>query len=184
VATMLHDGVAQETSLLAGQLRMWAQGRRTLAPRLLAEAAERALDESRSAIAALNGRLDEPLDQALLRMADDVEARVGVPVRTDVQEVPVLPRPARDVLLRAARQAVLDGARAEGAGQVAVTLRGGDTVRLTVVTQGEALESDAEQREPLLAGLRAALQIVGGRLVVDPVRGAKQRLEMHLPCPT
>jgi signal transduction histidine kinase len=184
VARVLHDGVAQEVTLLATQMRLWAEGRPTLEPRLLVGAAERALDESRAAIHALRGDLDEPLDRALLRMADDVEGRLGVQILTDVRAVPTLSRSARDAVLRAAREAVVNAARHSGCDHVEVTLRGNRDVRLTVVDGGTGCEPGRPTRSLGLEAVRGRLQAVGGRLSVVSGPGLGTRVEVLLPCGT
>lgn len=75
LARALHDGIAEEASLLATQTRLLASGRQAMAPDLLARAAERALDESRAAIHALSGDDDEPLDRAILATASRLPVR-------------------------------------------------------------------------------------------------------------
>lgn len=184
VARTLHDGVAQEVTLLATQMRLWAEGRPTLEPRLLAGAAERALDESRAAIHALSADLDEPLDRALLRMADDVEGRLGVQILTDVRAVPTLPRSMRDAVLRAAREAVVNAARHSGCDHVEVTLRGDRDVRLTVVDEGAGFEPGVATHGFGLEAVRGRLQAVGGRLAVVSGPGRGTRVEVLLPCGT
>jgi signal transduction histidine kinase len=160
-------------------MRLWAAGRPTLEPRLLAGAAERALDESRAAISALSADLDEPLDRALLRMADDVEGRLGVQVLTDVHAVPALPRSARDAVLRAAREAVVHAARRSGCDCVEVTLRGDRDVRLTVVDEEAPVEST---RGFGLDAVRDRLQAVGARLAVVSGPGRGTSVEVLFPC--
>jgi signal transduction histidine kinase len=188
VARSLHDGVAQEVSLLATQMRLWSAGRPSLEPRLLAGCAERALEESRAAISALQSAPDEPLDRALLRLADDVEGRLGVQVLTHVAAVPTLSPPARDALLRAAREAVVNAARHSGSDCVEVTLDGdgdGDgDVRLTVVDVGRGFEPTASRRGFGLEGVRGRLGTVGGKLAVVSSPGRGTRVEVLVPCPT
>jgi signal transduction histidine kinase len=67
IARELHDGVAQELAYIVAE----SSGS-------LAAAAERALDESRRAIAALTRPVDEPLEVALVQAAEEVAGRVGV----------------------------------------------------------------------------------------------------------
>ena len=183
VARSLHDGVAQEVSLLATQMRSWAAGRPALEPRLLAGCAERALEESRAVISALNGTPDEPLDRALLRLADDMESRLGVQVLTHVGRVPTLSGPARDALLRAAREAVVNAARHSGSDRVEVTLEGDGDVRLTVVDTGRGFEPAGSRRGFGLEGVRGRLGPIGGKLAVVSAPGHGTRVEVLVPCP-
>jgi len=62
IARDLHDGVAQELAFIVRRTRRLANGSETLQP--ITASAERALDDSRRAIAALTRPMDECLDVA------------------------------------------------------------------------------------------------------------------------
>ncbi len=180
LAQTLHDGIAQEVSLIATQTRMLADGRPAMSPRQLASAAERALDESRAAIQALTGKLDEPLDLSLLRIADELEARLGVRVRTDLDHPPDLSRDVREAAVRAVREAVVNAARHGGADQVDVVLRTGGRVRLVVTDRGEGFDPGQDSDGAGLRTARARLEAVGGSLHVESAVGEGTRVEVQL----
>lgn len=183
LARSLHDGIAQELSVVATQARLWANGSAAMPPRLIAGAAERALDESRAAIHAMTGRLDEPFDQSLLRLVDDLEGRLGLRVRTDVQPVARLPEDLQTAMLRAAREALVNTGHHSGAEEVEVRLGTDSGVRLVVMDVGRGFD-------PLRAGegfglevARARLASVGGSLVVTSAPGEGTTVEVQVPWP-
>ena len=78
IARDLHDGLAQELSYIVGAAEsLQSESQTNVKVATLAAAAERALDESRRAIAALTQASDEPLDLALAQAAHEVANRVG-----------------------------------------------------------------------------------------------------------
>jgi signal transduction histidine kinase len=84
LARDLHDGLAHELAFIAAEA---AELRAEPEPRRfdeLAAAAQRALGESRRAIAALTRHVDDPLDVALANAAEEVAGRVGARVRIDL----------------------------------------------------------------------------------------------------
>jgi signal transduction histidine kinase len=135
IARELHDSVAQELAFIARRSR-----RRGLGPADVAQisaAAERALNDSRRAIAALTRPLDEPLDLALAQAAEDVAARTGAALSLDLEPGIVVAEPrTREELVRIACEAVANAARHSAATTVRVELRNGDRIRLRVVDDG------------------------------------------------
>ena len=127
IARDLHDGLAQELAFIVRR----AQPRRREGPRAadalqIANAAERALDESRRVIATLTRPLDEPLDVVLSEAVKGVADRVGTTVALALDpDVHVTPD-VREALVRIAREAVTNAARHGDAGLVRVELENGD----------------------------------------------------------
>jgi signal transduction histidine kinase len=84
LARELHDGVAQELAFIVTQARGLREQSTNRRAQLVVGAAERALDESRRAIAALTRPLDEPLEVALGQTVEEVAGRFDTRVRLEL----------------------------------------------------------------------------------------------------
>jgi signal transduction histidine kinase len=178
VARDLHDGVVQELAYIssqAGWLMGRADGSQFEQPiRRIRDAVDRALDESRGAIAALNRELDEPLYQAIGNAASDVAHRVGVKLDLDLDPESTAPAEWRDALIRIAREAVGNAVRHGGATLVQLRLSGQPMV-LTVHDDGTGFDP-AQPVSPQSFGLqsmRERAESLGGQFSLDsgPGRG-------------
>ena len=190
VARELHDGLTQELSFIRSQLASGTE--RPLSPdamRFVAEAADRALDESRRAVAvladdALEDRPpDEPLPELLLRTAELVAGREGVAVALGVADpVPVDDGVRRD-LERIVREAVVNAVRHGGASAVGIDVRAVDGSVVVEVTD------DGRGFEPAVApgtgfGLRSMAQRAESRrgtLLVESAPGQGTRVRATVP---
>jgi signal transduction histidine kinase len=119
IARDLHDGAAQELSFIVRRLHRlpYVEG---IGP--IAAAAERALDDSRRAIAALSRPLDEPLDQLLVQIGEEMEVRTGAKVEVDAPPLKKLEYETADAIIRIASEAILNAARHGGASSIRVYL--------------------------------------------------------------
>jgi signal transduction histidine kinase len=185
LARELHDGLAQELAFISTQSRWLAQGPPPDASRLdqLALAAARALDESRSAIAALTRPLDEPLEVALAQAAEEVAERVGVKVRLDLEPgVDVTPT-TRAALLRIVREAVTNTARHAQASEVTVSLATDGRVHLRISDNGVGFDTtEKEQGWGFgLVSMRERAQAIGATLEVRSSRGEGTAIEVVIP---
>jgi signal transduction histidine kinase len=134
------------------------------------DAVDRALDESRGAIAALNRELDEPLHQAIGHAAADVATGVGV--RLDLDPVSTVPPEWRDALIRIAREAVRNAARHGGATLVELHFSG-QPIMLTVHDNGTGFYP-ALPMSPLSFGLqsmRERAESLGGEFLLESTPG-------------
>src|SRR5205823_12006662 len=114
-------GLAQELAFIVGQLRSLVEHTGGEGPfETIAAAAERALDESRSAIAALSRAIDDPLDVALAQAAEDVAGRTGAHVHFDLQSGIEVEPELREDMARIVREAVSNAARHGGATTITV----------------------------------------------------------------
>lgn len=125
LARDLHDGLTQELSYIWTQTRALEGGSADPeAVQRINSAAARALDEARSAIAALTRRSSEGFHDVLLATADGLASRYDAKVVLDVDESAAVAPAEGDAILRivaeAFRNAVLHG----GAGTVQVLLAG------------------------------------------------------------
>ena len=185
VARDLHDGVVQELAYIstqAGWLLDRADGESYEQPiRRIRDAVDRALDESRGAIAALNREMDEPLHQAVGNAATDVAIRVGV--RLDLELDPTSRASAewRDALIRIAREAVGNAVRHGGATQVRLGLVGNPAV-LTVRDDGAGFDPTSP-RSPQSFGLqsmRERAESLGGDFELESAPGSGTTVRVTL----
>jgi signal transduction histidine kinase len=184
VARDLHDGVAQELAFIASQTRWFMRDPANLQPLPeILDAVERALDESRSAIAALDRPIDESLDRALEHAAIDVANRVGARVHLDLDgHVDVTPD-WRDALLRITREAIGNAVRHGQARTISLQLRNADVIRLRVSDDGEGFDTSAP-RSPQSFGLtsmRERTESLGGEFSIASTPGGGTTVEVALP---
>jgi signal transduction histidine kinase len=184
MARDLHDGLAQELAFIVSQSRVRGADARL---DQLASAAERALDDSRAAIAALARPLDEPLDAALARSVQEVAERFGAHASLDLEPGIEAPPALREALLRIAREAITNAARHGGAQTVSVSLSGGPDLTLTVADDGCGFEPSTPPRRPGggfgLISMRERAEAVGGAFAVRSVAGRGTTVEVVVPCP-
>jgi signal transduction histidine kinase len=136
MARDLHDGLAQELAYISRVARGPLDNPARLSQ--IQASADRALDESRRAIAALTRPLDEPLHVVLTQAVEDVAARSGVRalIEFDVQADMALDREQRDALVRVTCEAVSNAARHGRAGTIRVELRDSGRTELVVRDDG------------------------------------------------
>lgn len=143
IARDLHDGLAQELAFTATQARaLAARSDNPTRAHLVAGAAERALDESRRAIAALTRPVDEPLAVAVAQCAEDVCGRFDASLDLDVQADLEVPADVREALVRIVREAVSNAVRHGCAQAVTVRLSGPAPVLLCVEDDGTGFDVD------------------------------------------
>ena len=129
VARDLHDGVAQELAFIASQTK-WYLKQPDDSAQLgqIMDSVERALDESRGAIAALSRPMDEPLDLAIGHAALDIANRIGARLQLDLEQNVEVPSHWRDALLRITREAVSNAVRHGRARTVTLAMRDEEAV--------------------------------------------------------
>ena len=190
MARDLHDGLAQELAYISSQARRLSaageerRGRGRRASDRIVEAAERALEESRMAIAALTRPADEPLDASLAAAARSLGERSGVEVVLSLDSgVRVTPE-VRESLLRVLREAMLNAARHGGASRVDVLLEGAPSLRLVVRDDGAGFVVDGDGGRPDSFGLvsmRERVENLGGRFALHSAPGEGTSVEVIVP---
>lgn len=160
LARDLHDGLAQELAYISAE----ADGE-------LAASAQRALDESRRAIAALTRPEDEPVGRAVAQAAEEVAHRLGVQVELAVDEDVAATPDVREQLVRIAREAVTNAARHAGTSRVRVELAGGQRLRLRVEDEGCGFDAETPQAGHGLVSMRERARALGASLSVSSRRG-------------
>jgi signal transduction histidine kinase len=184
VARDLHDGVAQELAFIASQTQ-WSM-RQPDDPQPLGQimdAVERALDESRGAIAALSRPMDEPLDLALGHAALDVANRVGARLNLDLDEGVEAPPGWREALMRITREAVANAARHGHARTITVQLREADGVRLRITDDGDGFDPSAPRSSQSfgITSMRERTESLGGHFNLSSAPGGGATVEVQLP---
>jgi signal transduction histidine kinase len=166
IARDLHDGLAQELRYAATQsLRIG-----TPAGNAVAHFLDRALDESRWAIAALVRPIDEPFDAALTHVVEKVVPPFGPSVKLRLDAGIDFPLPVREQLLKITREAVANATRHAAASELEVWLssRGGTT--LTVSDNGKGFDPEELKHRTDCFGLvsmRERAEALGGEFGLE-----------------
>jgi signal transduction histidine kinase len=177
VARDLHDGLAHELAFIA------SKARRSGAPREMKElsgAADRALDEARRAITVLSLSAPQSLVAALTQTAEDLGARLGVPVLVDVDEDVEVDADVAEQLLRIVREGLTNAAVHADAHYVTVTLREStDGCRLVIADDGRGFDpSNVDPTRFGLVSMRERAASLGGSFSVNSATGRGTRLEV------
>jgi signal transduction histidine kinase len=185
IARDMHDGLAQELAFIATQTRALGGDAEAVRVEMVARAAERALDESRRAIAALTRPVDEPLDVALTQQAEELSGRLGVRVLLDIDPIGSVRSDVREALLRVAREAITNAGRHGRPTKISVQLSNHDGISMSIVDDGRGFRTDdpkvfAGDRWGV-AGMRERVQALDGRFTIEsrPYRGTK--VEVWVP---
>src|SRR5215211_783470 len=180
IARELHDGRAQELAYISSQAQRLRTGGDDPAARI-ADAAARALDESRQAIATLARPVNAPLDASIWQAAEEVAARDGIPLHMELATGLRAPDAVHDALTRIVREAVGNAIRHGGASSVTITLSGSEGVRLTVEDDGKGLPADAPNGRGFgLVSMRERAEAVGGTLELSPGGEGGLHLEVRI----
>lgn len=183
VARELHDGLAQELVYILAEACRVRRRRPDPALDHLVDAARRALDESRIAISALRAAPEEPLADALERLAGDLGQRLGLDVDLQVpRDVEVSPQ-RREVIMRVVAEALSNAARHGRASAASVELIAEDHLWLRVCDDGQGFDPATASSRPGSYGLlsmRERAALAGGRLSVRSAPGSPTEVEMVL----
>ena len=183
IARNLHDGVAQDLAFVVQQLRRLA-GHDDRPPGLdrLVGAAERALDESRHAVAALARPADRSLGEMLELTAREAGEREGCTVETDLEDGVAVPARTHAELLRVVREAVINAARHGQADRISVRLRDRPMLCITVTDDGRGFDTDLTPVGRMgLASMHARVHAIGGELAITSVPGRGTEVRVTLP---
>jgi signal transduction histidine kinase len=185
VARDLHDGLAQELAFIV------TRGRRLLADvedredlEAICTASERALDESRRAIAMLSRPFDEPLALILAQVAEEVAGRMGLRLQSELEEGIVVPPATREALLRIVREAVTNSARHGRATVARIELTNRRGLHLRVADNGVGFDPSAVRSGGHgfgLISIEERTRQLGGSVRIDssPERGTS--IEVVIP---
>jgi signal transduction histidine kinase len=183
LARDLHDGVAQELAFMWRQTRRLATGQNGPIVSVLAGSVERALQESRRAVAALRAAPTQSLAAAMAEAVESVASRVGTKVVVEVDEHVDVASELREQLLRIACEAVANAGRHGHANLVRVDVTGGVRPRMTIVDDGAGFDTAAPPRHATfgLLTMRERARELGATLDVTSRPGHGTRVELVLP---
>jgi signal transduction histidine kinase len=187
MARDLHDGLTQELAYISAQTkRLAALTSEVIGDQVrvdhLVSAAERALDESRRAIAALTLPINQPLHVALTQEAEEVAARVGIAVEMDVDRTVEVNGPTRETLLRIVREAVTNAGRHGHAARITIRLTNGAGVHLEVKDDGEGFDPGYESPSGFgLRSMRERATALGGEFALASSPGHGTEIRVVLP---
>jgi signal transduction histidine kinase len=184
VARDLHDGVAQELAFISSQMHwLKKQGNDSRSSEHIMQAVQRALDESRSAISALNRPVEEPLHLSLAHTAEDVAGRVGARLELQLDEHIVVSPAWEDALPRMLREAVTNAVRHGKARTVALELHNGDGVWLRITDDGEGFDPSEPPSDGSygLIGMKERAEALGGSFEVASAPGQGTSVKIRIP---
>lgn len=181
VARDLHDGLAHELAFIA------SKARRSGGPgemKELSSAADRALDEARRAITVLSLTTPQSLVSALTQTAEDLGARLGVPVLVDLDEHVEVDAEVAEQLLRIVREGLTNAAVHADPHYVTLSLRAeaANGYRLVIADDGRGFDpSNVDPTRFGLVSMRERAASFGGSFSVESSPGGGTRLEVTFP---
>ena len=177
LARELHDGLAQELAYITSETR------RDPTTRHLADAAERALEESRAAIAALTCATDQPLERALSDAASSIAARSGIEVAVAIRPGLDVTAQTRIALLRILREAMANSIRHGRAQTIHLSLDGPSPLVMAVADDGCGFELKAPRRPDAfgLQSMRERAENLNGHMSVESRPGSGTTVAVVLP---
>ncbi len=180
IARDLHDGVAQELAFISSVAGRLANDVDHSDARTLADAATRALDESRLVISTLAGTGDV-LTQ-LAATARDAANRYALDVVLDVPDALDVPADLVEPLLRITREATNNAGRHASATIVRVAVHAEDTFRVEIADDGRGFDPSRPRAGFGLVSMRERAEAAGGTFTVTSAPGRGTRIEVSFPC--
>ncbi len=184
LARELHDGLAQELGFIASQTSSLASGRGD--PALvdhIAMAAERARNEARRVIDALEGVAPRPLGDVIRLAVEPVADRGGAVLRIAVDPGLAIDPGAGHEIAQLAREATSNAVRHGGANSIAIEAVVDDhELRLTLTEDGCGFERGSVERPGF--GIRSMEQRafqLGGNVVIRSAPGHGSTVELAVP---
>jgi signal transduction histidine kinase len=187
VARDLHDGLAQELAFIVSETRSWGVAEATAwgtngRTQLVSSSAERALFESRRAIAALTANTNRDLESVLRRTLETVTDQFGSELRLEVDSGFGVSPPVMEDLVRIAREATTNACRHGGARWVHVVVsKAPDGDRLVVRDDGAGFVVDGPTRKGSygLQSMAERAEKIGGGVVIRSTPGRGTDVEVR-----
>lgn len=186
MARDMHDGLAQELAFIASHSqRLSHSGENAATVAHLRSAAERALHDSRTTIAALSATEELSLDQLIVRTVDSFRSRFGVDVELDLRANVIVNDEWRNALLRILHEALNNAVRHGSARRILVSL-GEDANRpsLRIIDDGSGFDVPAAlsaHRGLGLSSMQERAGLLGSALRIVSAPGAGTVVEVGLP---
>ncbi len=186
IARDMHDGLAQELAFIAIYAQRLGRSEDDDATAAhLRAAAERALHESRTALAVLSLADDTPLDVLVTRTVDSFRSRFGVDADLDLEHDLVVDAEHRNALLRIIHEALTNAVRHGRAKRVRVELTapaGGTHLSIADDGAGFDARSAFETGKGLgLTSMSERAEMLGGSVRISSHVGAGTVVEVELP---
>jgi signal transduction histidine kinase len=185
LARDIHDGMAQDLAFIVQQAEALVErDGATDGLADIATAARRALDESRLAIGALVRPADEPLDEALMRVAAQASGRWGLVAETHAAPGVELTVPKREALLRIVGEAVTNAARHGRSKHIVVELAEHPQLRVRISDNGVGFDQAAQAKRSGhygITGMRERAELLGGQLRIASRPGEGTEIVVSLP---
>jgi signal transduction histidine kinase len=183
MARDMHDGLAQELAFIASySQRLGQTGDDAATVAHLRAAAERALHDSRTAIAVLTSAEEAPLDVLIARTADSFRSRFGVEVELDLESEVLVEAEWRNALLRILHEASTNAIRHGGAERIRVRMRSGahgPSLRVADDGSGFDVQAAVAGGDGLgLTSMRERAEMLGARLSISSSPGAGAVVEV------
>jgi signal transduction histidine kinase len=182
LARDVHDGLAQEIAFIGRNVRLLRDKgpEPELVERILGGVA-RAQEESRRVVGALAWKADEPVEQALAKVARDAARRYGASIDMELESGIVLSPREREAVVRIASEAVANAARHSAADKLRIYLERADAgMRLRVVDDGVGFDQEPPRKGFGLATMRDRAEGLGGKLHIRSRRGGGTQVELEL----
>jgi signal transduction histidine kinase len=177
IARELHDGVAQDLAFIVSRTR----GADGADLQDIGEAADRALDESRRAIAALRRADEVSFRERFDATAVELEHREGARLRYRIPADFDPPAASGDALLGIVREAVTNAARHARASEIDIELSRNGDLHMRIRDNGDGFELGDPRGGFGLAGMRERAHALGGDLHLSSRPGAGTEIEVVLP---
>jgi signal transduction histidine kinase len=182
LARDLHDGLAQELAHVLRYARRLDESEPHAGQ--ISSGIDRALDESRRAIAALTEPLDEPLEAALERAAYEAGRRAETRVRVEVSPGIEVTREEREALVRIAAEAISNAGRHADVPFVTLTCTNGDRIRLRIADAGAGFDPASTSARASghygLLGMRERAGAIGADFELHSAPGSGTTVEVTL----
>jgi signal transduction histidine kinase len=181
IARELHDGLAQDLFFIVAKSKVLARRNEIMGLTDVADAASRALTESRRAITALSSDERVPLEFALGREAENAAKRFGLGLSMRLEPGIRAESEGRLALLRIAREAIANAARHGNASHVSVSLSNGSGVTLRIEDDGTGFDPNQIGTGFGLQSMEERALALGGELRVVSGRGRGTIVEAEIP---